>query len=976
MPEIPLKRIEVFPNTGAQTYRIPLAELVPSKSESFFLEFAKRFRGNWEPWGEDFPWIRYRYDIDSEEPVIFLTVESNLGEDYRGLLVDVEDKLYSEAPDEDEEIPFYAAYDEVSIEDSFGSTREIPLSELPIPESAKANISLPINLLIFWEKAQGQLPIDVDLVVDLGNSRTVALLLEAPDPGMDMPFERRVRVLRFTPRGMPYKYGMDGVDGQLEDPYAIINSWMILHDTMFRELEPEPPFTQTDTSDPQKKISIHWAPTTRNGKQGFQKRVYIPHGFADLSPALIGGGRHQDGAEQVLARVNLERNATFFLSSPKRYAWDDTQLTDRFGTFWKQIPNGFSNDKDRSGFRELSGLIRCFMHPEGKQFDWNIDERDDADKFRGVPMMGTSPTYPRRDAICWFALSVIEAAHRQINSPGYIESSFREPRPRRLKKIRVSYPAGWTDEERSRYLEQWQRAVDLFSLVRFQDLAPIAEHTGELGGDRPVLSDPPLDEAVCSQLPIIFSDISTLANSGEAWLNLFGNGEAVTVMNIDIGGGTTDVAINRYRAESQQSSIGHSLKFELIPDLRFRHGSSIAGDMLVKKVIEKLVVPGWLRASNKQSLEKVPDAERLIGFLFRTPADGNLTGIDSKAEAKLVRFLRLCLIPVANALLSRLVQSSENEGWGPVSIEKVIEPDFAKDFNEMIERLVQRKSANGRYWRGEAFAVEGIKLTIDRDALVKCIDETFSNLLSTLAGLCGRHRCDLVIVSGKPSELPRIRELMLRKFPVLPQRVLHVKSFPAGSWYPFKHMGSDRITDAKTCTVVGAALFQDICNGNLGNFTIRTSETDELSRKFCWGFVQKQMLPRDFFAKENILFRPSDISRPREGETIISKEKTFKDFPLNIRIGRQLETMRDLLADPVYEISLDRLRYPANKHYTADITLRWVSEVGKGESLEMVDIKPSKNFPELDISCVCFKLNTLLDESFWLDNPSLEVALQ
>ena len=294
----------------------------------------------------------------------------------------------------------------------------------------------------------------------------------------------------------------------------------------------------------------------------------------------------------------------------------------------------------------------------------------------------------------------------------------------------------------------------------------------------------------------------------------------------------------------------------------------------------------------------------------------------------------------------------------------------------MFERLVQRKSTAGRFWRGAAFAVEGVKLTIDRDALVECIDETFSNLLSTLAGLCGRHRCDLVIVSGKPSELPRIRELMLRKFPVLPQRILHVKSFPAGSWYPFKHMGSDRITDAKTCTVVGAALFQDICNGNLGNFTIRPSEKSELSRRFCWGFVQKQMLPRDFFAKENVLFRPSEIPRPRDGATQISKEKTFKSFPLNVRIGRQIETMRDLLADPVYEISLDRQRYPGNKYYTADVTLRWVSEVGKGEALELVSIKPSKEFPDLDVSCVRFKLNTLLgDQSFWLDNPSLEVAL-
>ena len=59
MPEIPQKRIAVFPNTGAQTYRIPLQELVPQREQSFLVKLAREFRGDWSPWGEDFPWIRY-----------------------------------------------------------------------------------------------------------------------------------------------------------------------------------------------------------------------------------------------------------------------------------------------------------------------------------------------------------------------------------------------------------------------------------------------------------------------------------------------------------------------------------------------------------------------------------------------------------------------------------------------------------------------------------------------------------------------------------------------------------------------------------------------------------------------------------------------------------------------------------------------------------------------------------------------------
>ncbi|MBD5779791.1 virulence factor SrfB [Pelagicoccus sp. NFK12] len=963
-------RIEIFPNTGPQTCVLPLKELLPERPDDFLTRLVEKNRAGWQPWAEITPWIRYRFDFENDTPVLFVAVETNLGEPYRGLLVDVEDRLYESAPDEEEFIPFYAAYDEFSIEEEYGNRREIPLLSLPNQQG----LDLPINLVVQWERSHGRLPIDVDLIVDLGNSRTVGLLLETPDPGLEMPFERRVRPLRFTPRGMPYEYQIDNQGGLLDDPYAIINSWMILHETLFQDLEPEPPFAKIQPEDQSKKTSVYWAPANRNGKKGYVKKVYIPHGFAELSPAIIGGARHSDGAEQILARANLDRMAKFFLSSPKRYAWDSVPLSERGGTVWMQIPNGYGAEDGYNSFQELNGLIRCFMHPEGSQFDWNVETPPDEERFRGVPLLGTAPTYPRRDAICWFALSVIEAAYRQINAPGYIHTSQREPRPRRLRKVRVSYPAGWTDEERSRYLEQWQRALNLFSLIRFENLDPIAERTGEKGGDRPILADPPLDEAVCSQLPIIYSDISSLGNSCSDWLHLYGNGRVVTVMNVDIGGGTTDMAINRYRAENHPAGIGQQQKFELIPDLRFRHGSRIAGDMLVKTIIEELVVPAWLRNSSSQAFEKITDAEQLIRYLFQTPTDANLMGVDAKAMSKLVRFLRLCLIPLANALLGRLSEAKETDGWGPLIVEDIIEPRFVEDFNKLVDRLVKVKSVNGRLWRGPAFPVEGARLTIDRDALVRCIDRTFSGLLDTLSDLAGRHRCDLVIVSGKPSELPRIRELMLRKFPLLPQRIIHVKSFPAGHWYPFKRLGSDRITDAKTCTVVGAALFQDICNGNLNTFTIRPADRSELSRRFCWGFARRNMLPRDFFNSNNLLFRPSELPRPQSGQDRVEFEKSFADFPLNIRIGRQIETMRDLQPDPVYEVSLDPSRYPGAQPYTADVTLRWVSERGKGEYIELVKVSPSTRFPEIDPAAVRFLLNTLLEESFWLDDPSLEIA--
>ena len=75
-------------------------------------------------------------------------------------------------------------------------------------ENAPEPIPLPAGLLaVHWKKPAGADPVEVDLIVDLGNTRTVALLLE--NPGQErIPFGRRVKILRFIPRGCPVQPGL------------------------------------------------------------------------------------------------------------------------------------------------------------------------------------------------------------------------------------------------------------------------------------------------------------------------------------------------------------------------------------------------------------------------------------------------------------------------------------------------------------------------------------------------------------------------------------------------------------------------------------------------------------------------------------------------------------------------------------------------------------------------------------------------
>ena len=104
-------------------------------------------------------------------------------------------------------------------------------------------------------------------------------------------------------------------------------------------------------------------------------------------------------------------------------------------------------------------------------------------------------------------------------------------------------------------------------------------------------------------------------------------------------------------------------------------------------------------------------------------------------------------------------------------------------------------------------------------------------MINSLAKYVTAFEVDLVTLSGKPSELPQVKALLEDLLPVLPQRIVQAKHFPAGDWYP---MSTDnRISDAKSVTAVGAALYQAIKNGLINGWSIQrqSSETchpDEL----------------------------------------------------------------------------------------------------------------------------------------------------
>ena len=1029
-----MKNLRLFPNTGHQFFTLDLEELmsnrldvrgallppVPVEELLRFVTLQKpsnlppdkrdKFSG-WLPW-EGLTWLLYQYgevyDADRNEnrPVLHLAVESNLGDFSRGSILQLErsrggvkapshpflagrEPSQSSEPDPAAGLPYVNRdlndlgndYPESSmwLEDPFGGGRVKLPSRLDPRLARDFNYELPAETVkLQWMPTAGDVPVEIDLIVDLGNTRTIALLLE--DHGSFAQageFGKRTHPVRFLPRGVSFA-SRDAIENV--DDYSIIDSWVLVHRSSFANLEP--PASQA-------KIRNFVA---QFGDEEVRAKL-MDQRFVSLAPVLVGGGRAPTGASKTLARAVLSDNpqtAQFYLSSPKRYAWDDVSIG-MVAQHWEQIPN--EHDADSGQFKPLSGLIRTFMHPAGEEFDLPVTNLQSG-VVQPYDNERAQANYPRRDTVCWFALAIIEAAQRQMNAPDFLEGKARSGVVRRLRRIRVTYPTGWTGEEREAYLGQWRRAARLFSLAHLENPFPRIE-----GGDGPTVVSRNIDEAVSSQLPILFSELRNLGHDAADWFNLYGPSGDVTVMNIDIGGGTTDIAAIRYSQVVSNGADRQGL-VSLKPQLLYKDGNTIAGDVLVKRIIETIVLPAWLSAKGGVPFVGNRQARDMIVSLLTSPGQNPVNTVLPSATSRLGKVVRLALVPLANEILRRLTLAEKDgtAGIRPILVSDVADGTALRELNSMALQLIMRGEAWGklkpadmrRYGNTAEFKkwFDGLwsrpegaadlpfrpdaEINASVEQLNACITDVFGDMIASISGLVAENECNLVIVSGKPSELPQLRRLVTRVIPLPAQRIIQVKDFPIGDWFPSEFLEAGCIRDAKTVTVAGAALFQDVLNGNLAGFDLVEDARENSSSEYNWGVLTPSRDPRDF--QNSIIF---------ESGTAPGKRKTM-DLPLQSWVGRSLRLSDQVRPEPVYRLDLTgeangMLPGDFNK---AEASVRLIlmlnNREGVGECIEIVQGSVqilSKGVPlKIDAErLVRLRLCTLMSDTFWLDSPSFEV---
>ena len=288
-------------------------------------------------------------------------------------------------------------------------------------------------------------------------------------------------------------------------------------------------------------------------------------------------------------------------------------------------------------------------------------------------------------------------AYSYVNSPAYCRKTGEPNRMRRLRSMTLTYPSGMIAPELEQFRKQAHKAVRIF-----------AQTLGKGQGTEPELKFS-VDEASAVHLVYIWSEVQKLGRKPDLWFSVMGReagepvaegpavqgpaqgpsggpgrggacerrptpgsgsgtrgdagpmfrrrppaakagaptaasakgatGPELRIACIDIGGGTSDLMIAKYTCKSDAG--GSRVQGETL----HRDGVSLAGDQLVKRLLELIVVPQFAQAVGMEPNH------------VRTLFGPEVPGVNREFRPQRINWINRLFVPLARTL------PGERRGW-------------------------------------------------------------------------------------------------------------------------------------------------------------------------------------------------------------------------------------------------------------------------------------------------------------------------
>jgi hypothetical protein len=643
--------------------------------------------------------------------------------------------------------------------------------------------------------------IDVDLVLDLGNSRSCGFLVENT-PGRDREL-RDVYKLALRDLGQPEHVWDDPFESRME--FA------------------RPSFG-----------SEEWSLHSGRGDA-----------FDWPSPVRIG-------PEAVrLSAQNTGNQGHTGMSSPKRYLWDEkAQLTP-----WRFNP---ATSDEAEGIR-------------GSYLRW-LTEDGTVKSMRRGSSIALQAMFSRASMFTLFLLEVLLQARSQVNSYAVRHGRQDVTAPRRIASLVLTLPPAMPPEEARKVRERARAAAYLYRDITGEGrpgprAAAEPDMQQRAAPVQPLSVEVTLDEATATQIVFLFDQISHVFR-GDAPDYIASAGRprqlddgpprpSLRVASIDVGGGTTDLAIYTYTLNDRV----------VVPRETFREGFRLAGDDVLETVVMRHVMPPLRRALAEAGMGRVR-AQRFLVRMFQVTA-----ATEPERQARRL-VLNHILASAAMGILSAY------EGWDAMMPGGVEVRPIAELLTQPAEGLVAeypqtrgqpRAPARPRAarWFDEqvadaglsGFSIEAVTVPVDLAAVDRTVREVLGEALEPLCEVIHRYNCDVLLLSGRGARWPAVADMLVSTLAVEPHRVQPMHRYRIGSWYPCGD-GAGQIADPKTTVVVGAMLHRLLRDGQFDNLAMADTFAQRSTARYVGLMEDDRRILTD-----RILFRDLDLVGGADVET-------------------------------------------------------------------------------------------------------------
>lgn len=727
----------------------------------------------------------------------------------------------------------------------------------------------------------GTKPIDVDLVLDLGNSRSSGILIEQD---ADQSLSKGGR------------FGNCRVLG-LRD----MRNPQVVRSTLFSS---RAEFSNITFGDPV-----------------LSRRSQRDNAFSWPSPVRVGG----EAEDMMAAREGTEGFSG--LASPKRYLWDRAPTSqgwyfnDALESAEAVPPRLPQNPRAVGTFRTKLHEILTRKNDRGvSEFSTDLqeealfDEQNIGPDIKALKRVGPCQLSKSEISILMLSELVLQAI-ASINSPQERKRREQSGSPRHLRSLALTFPPGMPLAERRILIKRAKTAITLAWEITNQKEAWLKY--GDSYAQPPEL-ECNIDEATATQLVWLENEINNkMGGSVDEFFHLYGrptlhgNQDRLRVASLDIGGGTTDLMICDYLRNHNEEMIH--------PNQLFRESLRLAGDDLLEDIISGPIISSLTQYFRDQN---VPEPESFFNTLFRAGAAD--ATIQEATQRQL--FISTILEPIALRVIGEYEETKPFFSGQLLSGKLNDIHQFSKHASERALRYFQQtlkkhcdligipppSSALASFLAFESdhqndkalsFNPLHATLKISTSDMEGIITRRLGQPLKTLSSLIQAYGCDVLLLSGRPSKLPHIYNLILSALPVAPQRVILMHSYVVGGNYPFaNHL--NQIGDPKSTVVMGAVIWKKARRAEIDNFKLASNSKYNKSTAHFIGSMRitEGTIIKLFNPKRHddtyIPYDMSDITTDDEFSVLVS---TFEG---SMMLGAQQLPNKDFPCNPFYSLNL------------------------------------------------------------------------